>query len=78
MKEQLAQAKREIAGILADKVIPFWLERAVDDVYGGYLTSFDEQGNFDGNGVKYMVTQSGCSGAFLILRPLPGRRTGPK
>lgn len=69
MKQRLEFAKQEIKTILADKVIPFWLERAVDDVYGGYLTSFDEQGNFDGNGVKYMVTQSRMLWGFSYLVP---------
>ncbi|MDO4739748.1 MAG: AGE family epimerase/isomerase [Eubacteriales bacterium] len=69
MKRELLNAKQEIQRTLAEKVIPFWLERSVDEQYGGYLTSFDENGRFDGNGVKYMVTQSRMLWGFSYLAP---------
>ena len=52
MQQALLRAKQEIQATLAEKVIPFWLERSVDEQFGGYITSFDENGVFDGNGVK--------------------------
>lgn len=30
---------------LLTKIMPFWDQRCVDDLYGGYLTCFDRQGN---------------------------------
>ena len=36
MDERLRKAKQEIQNTLAEKVIPFWLERSVDTEYGGY------------------------------------------
>ena len=33
--------KKEMQLCLADKIIPFWLGRSVDDQYGGYLTNFE-------------------------------------
>lgn len=68
MKQKLAAACKEIAQLLREKLIPFWLERSIDREYGGYLTSFDEKGEFDGNGVKYMVTQSRMLWGFSFLR----------
>ena len=57
MKETMLKAKNEIREVLTKKIIPFWLERSVDTEYGGYLTQFNEKGEFDGNGTKYIVTQ---------------------
>ena len=67
MKEQLLKAKQEIREILAHKIIPFWLKRSVDEEYGGYLTQFNENGEFEGNGTKYMVTQSRMVWGFSNL-----------
>lgn len=64
MKQKLQQ---EIKEVLQEKIIPFWLERSVDKEYGGYLTSFDPEGKFDGNGVKYIVTQSRMLWGFSQL-----------
>ncbi len=49
-------------------IIPFWLDRSVDREYGGFITSFDENGKFDGNGVKNIVTQSRMVWGFSALR----------
>ena len=69
--EILAEA-RAIAGemrrLLAEGIIPFWLERSVDTQYGGYLTCFDERGMFTGNGTKYLVTQGRMIWGFSNLR----------
>lgn len=47
----------EMRVILSQKIIPFWLYRAVDTQYGGYVTAFDSNGVFSGNDTKYIVTQ---------------------
>ncbi|NCB93796.1 MAG: N-acylglucosamine 2-epimerase [Clostridia bacterium] len=67
VKARLAAAQKEIKSCLSDKVIPFWLTRSVDEKYGGYLTNFDENGEFNGNGTKYVVTQSRMVWGFSNL-----------
>ncbi len=42
---------------LKDGIIPFWFDRAIDNVDGGYLTNFDEKGNSTGTLIKYSNTQ---------------------
>jgi len=78
MQQALLRAKQEIQTTLAEKVIPFWLERSVDEQFGGYITSFDENGVFDGNGVKYMVTQSRMLWGFSYLAPFARPEDRPK
>ena len=43
---------------LTDNVLDFWFPRSVDDEHGGFLTSYDQQGEFAGNGHKQVVTQA--------------------
>ena len=66
-KELIKKAESEIRTVLSEKIIPFWLERSVDKEYGGYLTNFDENGEFTGNGTKYLVTQSRMVWGFSNL-----------
>ena len=40
-----------------DDVLDFWFPRCVDD-HGGFLTSYDREGGFAGNGHKQVVTQA--------------------
>ena len=61
------EIRQEILSVLQDKIIPFWLARTEDKEYGGYLTSFDAEGNYDGNGAKYIVTQSRMLWGFSHL-----------
>jgi len=78
LQKKLANAQQEIRSTLTDRIIPFWLDRAVDAQYGGYLTSFDENGEFDGNGVKYMVTQSRMLWGFSYLLPFARPEDRPR
>ena len=64
---KLTAVKNEITHILSEKLIPFWLERSVDTEFGGYLTCFDEKGEFTGNDTKYLVTQSRMIWGFSNL-----------
>ncbi|MBP3941697.1 MAG: AGE family epimerase/isomerase [Christensenellaceae bacterium] len=64
---KLTAVKNEITHILSEKLIPFWLERSVDTEFGGYLTCFDEKGEFTGNDTKYLVTQSRMVWGFSNL-----------
>ncbi len=66
-EEQLLKIRQEIQMVLRDKIIPFWLERSVDYEHGGYLTCFDQDGNYMENGVKYIVTQSRMLWGFSRL-----------
>ena len=59
--------KNELAYVLGEKIIPFWLKNSVDKEFGGYLTSFDENGIYTGNGTKYIVTQSRMLWGFSQL-----------
>ena len=56
--KDLKSYREEMLTTVRDYIIPFWLDRSVDTEYGGFITSFDENGKFDGNGVKNIVTQS--------------------
>jgi len=61
--------RTEMMTTVRDYIIPFWLDMSVDKEYGGYITSFDENGAFDGNGVKNIVTQSRMVWGFSYLLP---------
>jgi len=64
-----AEYKKDLSEFLRDKLIPFWLERSVDTQYGGYLTSFDENGELFGDLEKNIVTQSRMVWGFSHLIP---------
>lgn len=71
--ENIRAIRGELHACLSEKMIPFWLENSVDEQYGGYITNFDENGKFNGNGTKYLVTQSrmiwGFSNLMEFARP---------
>ena len=67
MKNKFNTIQNEILSVLRDKVIPFWLERGIDRVHGGYLTDFDQNGEEGVNTVKYIVTQSRMLWGFSRL-----------
>ena len=58
MKERLKKAYQEISSHLNEELLPFWETHGVDEVYGGYLTTFDENGNVKEDEDKYIVTQT--------------------
>ena len=43
---------------LTDNVLDFWFPRCIDDDHGGFITSYDERGEFAGNDHKQVVTQA--------------------
>lgn len=61
--------RQEMYDTLRDGVIPFWLNRSVDTVYGGFQTSFDRDGCGYGEQVKNIVTQSRMVWGFSNLIP---------
>lgn len=66
--KDLKTYREEMFTTVRNYIIPFWLDRSVDREYGGFITSFDENGKFDGNGVKNIVTQSRMVWGFSALR----------
>lgn len=61
--------KEDLEDTLKNYIIPFWLKHSIDTEFGGYLTSFDEKGIFDGNGIKNIVTQSRMVWGYSHLLP---------
>lgn len=45
---------------LNQKLIPFWVARAVDPVYGGFQTNYDRDGNRTDNSEKSFLAQCRC------------------
>ncbi|MDD2957763.1 MAG: AGE family epimerase/isomerase [Lachnospiraceae bacterium] len=58
MKEKLQTAYQEITQHLNQELLPFWEAHGVDEIYGGYLTTFDENGREKEDEDKYIVTQT--------------------
>ena len=58
MKEKIQEVYNEVSYHLNKELIPFWETHGVDEVYGGYLTSFDEEGKVNEKEDKYIVTQT--------------------
>lgn len=75
---KLEDYRNEMMTTVRDYIIPFWLDRSVDEEYGGYITSFDENGEFDGNGVKNIVTQSRMVWGFSYLLPFAKDEDKPR
>lgn len=67
--KSLENYKEEMLTTIRDYIIPFWLDRCVDEQYGGYLTSYDENGKFTGDGIKNIVTQSRMVWGLSYLLP---------
>ncbi|ELY96895.1 AGE family epimerase/isomerase [Natrialba taiwanensis] len=43
---------------LTNNVLDFWFPRSIDEEHGGFITSYDEDGEFAGNSNKQVVTQA--------------------
>ena len=79
MKERLKKAYQEISSHLNEELLPFWETHGVDEVYGGYLTTFDENGNVKGDEDKYIVTQTRMIWAYsAFARKLGHKEYLPK
>ncbi|MCL2833559.1 MAG: AGE family epimerase/isomerase [Treponema sp.] len=61
-------AINEIKEILTGKLIPFWLDRGIDNEFGGYLTCIGESGEKLADDNKYIVTQARMIWGFSALR----------
>src|SRR5690554_5857347 len=74
----LVDHSNEMLVTIRDYIIPFWLDNGVDAEYGGYLTSFDENGKYDGNGIKNIVTQSRMVWGLSYLLPFAKEQDKPR
>jgi mannobiose 2-epimerase len=55
--------------LLAEGIIPFWLEKSPDWIHGGYNTCFDDKGQPLDNTIKNIVTQARMVWGFSALMP---------
>ena len=79
MKARLNTAYQEISKHLNEELLPFWETHGVDEVYGGYLTTFDENGNVKEDEDKYIVTQTRMIWAYsAFARKLGHKEYLPK
>ena len=55
---ELKRVYEQINDHVRNELLPFWEKNGVDEVYGGYLTTFDENGRVKEDEDKYIVTQT--------------------
>ncbi len=55
--KQVSACLDECKKHLTTELLPFWLDRCKDDVYGGFSTQFDKDGNDTGQDEKSMLAQ---------------------
>ena len=69
--ESLLTIRAEVERNLTQGIIPFWTERGIDREFGGYLTCFDEHGQFEpADSDKYIVTQTRMIWGFSLFHSL--------
>ncbi len=56
--DQLQAWRNEIENHLRAKMLPFWLDHARDDRYGGFITHFDRSGIDTGEDEKSLIAQT--------------------
>ena len=56
-KKQVSTCLQECRHHLTTELLPFWLNRAKDDKYGGFITHFDKDGKDAGTDEKSMLGQ---------------------
>lgn len=59
-KEEIINLKDEAENHLVNELLPFWTNRMIDTVNGGFLTHFDENGNDTGEDEKSLIAQTRC------------------
>ncbi len=66
--ERLTETRKDIWEHFSQGIVPFWSERGVDQEYGGYLTNFDERGEWlSAETDKYIVTQTRMIWGFSVF-----------
>ncbi|MBT3274655.1 MAG: N-acylglucosamine 2-epimerase, partial [Spirochaetales bacterium] len=56
--DELPARKKQIEEYLTGKLLPFWLDRAIDKKNGGFITHFDKDGNDSGEDEKSLIAQT--------------------
>jgi len=75
IEERIQKVRYEMEEHLKNGIIPFWIQRAIDREYGGFLTSFDTNGMPTGDVDKYIVTQTRMIwGLSALYRAYPDRQ----
>lgn len=52
------RCRQEMHNHLTNELLPFWMQRAVDPVNGGFITHFDQYGNDSGEDEKSLIAQT--------------------
>jgi mannobiose 2-epimerase len=58
VKSQILSCKKEIEYHLNNELLPFWFNRSMDKIHGGYITHFDKDGIDTGEDEKSMLGQA--------------------
>jgi mannose/cellobiose epimerase-like protein (N-acyl-D-glucosamine 2-epimerase family) len=59
-RNDLISLKKEAENHLVNELLPFWLNRMVDNKNGGFITHFDKDGNDTGEDEKSLIAQTRC------------------
>ena len=58
IKSQILSCKKEVEYHLNNELLPFWFDRSMDKIHGGYITHFDKDGKDTGADEKSMLGQA--------------------
>lgn len=67
MERRLKRAYEELKRHFQDEWLPFWEHNGVDETYGGYLVTYDENGQGVKSEDKFIVTQTRMIWAYSAL-----------
>ena len=59
-KTDVTNLRKEAENHLINELLPFWIARMKDEVNGGFLTHFDQNGNDSGEDEKSLIAQTRC------------------
>nr|WKN35331.1 AGE family epimerase/isomerase [Tunicatimonas sp. TK19036] len=62
--ETLTRLREEAEQHLTSELLPFWLDRSLDQQHGGFITHFDRDGNDSGTDEKSLIAQTRCVYTF--------------
>jgi len=54
-REEVNALKNEAKNHLIGELLPFWTNRMIDEINGGYITHFDKNGNDSGEDEKSLI-----------------------
>lgn len=66
-RSRILVVKNEISHHFENEWLPFWEKRGYDQKFGGFLTSYDDEGNEAKDINKYIVTQARMIWAYSFL-----------